>query len=76
MLIQDQVDVFQWLSYIKIWWAYVGTLSNFGTLFRHNITKRLATPALNDEKIHKHNSLSCAILLWERYKTILADLSM
>jgi hypothetical protein len=42
MLIQDQVHVFQWL-YIKIWWALVGTLSDFGTLFRHNTTKRLPT---------------------------------
>ena len=40
MLIQDQVNVFQWLLYIKILWALVGTLSDFETLFRHNTTKR------------------------------------
>ena len=43
MLIQDQVNVFQWLLYIKIWWALVGTLSDFGTLFWHNTTKRCQT---------------------------------
>ena len=29
-----------------MWWAYVGTLSDFGTLFWHNTTTRLPTPAL------------------------------
>ena len=32
-LIQDQVNMFQWLLYIKIWWVWwVGTLSDFATL--------------------------------------------
>jgi hypothetical protein len=47
MLTQGQVNVFQWLLYITIWWACVGTLSDFGTLFQHNNTKRWPTPALN-----------------------------
>ena len=46
MLIQDQVNVFQLLSYIQMWWAYIGTLSDFGTLFRHNTTTRLPTPGI------------------------------
>lgn len=46
MLIQNEVDVFQRVFYIKIWWAYFGTLSNFATLFRHDTTKRLPTPGL------------------------------
>ena len=48
MLIQDQINVFQWLLYINIWWAYVGTMSDFGTLFRHSTTKSLPTPATVD----------------------------
>ena len=50
MLIQYQVNVFQWLLYIKMWWAFVGTLSDFGTLFRHNTAKRLPTPGLELRK--------------------------
>ena len=46
MLTQDQVNVFQWLLYIKMWWAYVGTLSDLGTSIRHNTTKRLPTPGV------------------------------
>ena len=46
MLIPNQVNVFQWVFYIKIWWAQVGTLSGFVTLLGHNTTKRLPTPGL------------------------------
>ena len=46
MLTQNQVSVFQWMFYIKTWWAYVGTLSDFATLLRHDTTKRLPTPVL------------------------------
>jgi hypothetical protein len=46
MLIQDQVNVFRWLLYIKIWCALVGTLSDFGTLFRHDTTNRWPTRVL------------------------------
>jgi hypothetical protein len=31
----------------KIWWAYVGTLSDFATLLPHNTTERLPTPGLD-----------------------------
>ena len=46
MLIQYPVNVFQWVFCIKIWWAQVGTLSDFATLLKHNTTKRLPTPIL------------------------------
>jgi hypothetical protein len=32
----------------KIWWALVGTLSDFATLLRHSTTKRLLTPGLQE----------------------------
>jgi hypothetical protein len=36
-------------TYIKLkWWAYVGTLSDFATSFRHNTTKSLPTPAISN----------------------------
>jgi hypothetical protein len=37
----------------KIWWAKVGTLSNFATLLRHGTANRLPTPGL---KSHKRTS--------------------
>ena len=46
MLIPNEVNVFQWVIYIKKWRAYVSTPSDFATLLRHNTTKRLPTPAL------------------------------
>ena len=51
MLTRDQVNVFQWLLYIKIWWALVGKLSDFGTLFWHNTIKRLPIPGLDSGSI-------------------------
>ena len=48
MLIQNPVNVFQWVFCIKIWWAYVGTPSDFATLLRHSTTKSLPTPGLGN----------------------------
>jgi hypothetical protein len=31
----------------KIWWALVGTVSDFATLLRHSTAKRLLTPGLH-----------------------------
>ena len=61
MLMQDQVDVFQWLLYIKIWWAYVGTLSDFATLFRHNNTKRWPTSGVWNRRVVKINKKWCEV---------------
>jgi hypothetical protein len=46
MLIQDHFTVFSMVVY-KIWWTYVGTLSDFATLLRHSTTERLQTPVLD-----------------------------
>jgi hypothetical protein len=52
MLIQDQINLFQYLLYINIWWAWVGTMSDSATLHRHNTTKRLPTPVLGYDCIN------------------------
>jgi hypothetical protein len=34
----------------KMWWAYVGKLSDFATLLRHNTAKRLPTRGLQRKR--------------------------
>jgi hypothetical protein len=41
MLIEDQVGVSAVFVY-KIWWALVGTVSDFAKLLQHKTTKTLA----------------------------------
>jgi hypothetical protein len=43
----------------KIWWAYVGKLSDFATLLRHNTTERLPTPGLDLQRMAICSLLSC-----------------